>query len=154
MLELVKEKPVLCTPDTFDADTALSNIVIEEETECTICAEPIPHYKPTLFAGIEINPACDICKTPPNDTETQSEELSKLARADLEIKHAKVKPKDVIRKRVKEKLEARFKNGEISIEEMRLLEEHLVKELTEELLINFGEDHNKDVDETTHVEND
>ena len=36
--EVVKEKPVLCSPDTFDADTALSNIVIEEEIECTICA--------------------------------------------------------------------------------------------------------------------
>ena len=138
----------MCSPDTFDADTALSNIVIEEEIECTICAEPIHHYKPTLFAGIEMNPACDICKTSSNDTETQSEELNKLARADLERKHEKVKPEDIIRQRVKKKLEARFKNGEIGIriEEMRVLEEDLVKELAAELLNNFGEDSNRDVD--------
>ena len=101
-----------------------------------------------------MNPACDICKTSSNDTETQSEQLNKLARADLERKHDKVKPEDIIRQRVKKKLEARFKNGEIGIEEMRVLEEDLVKELAAELLNNFGEDSNRDVDESTHVEND
>ena len=99
-----------------------------------------------------MNPACDICKTSSNDTETQSEQLNKLARADLERKHEKVKPEDIIRQRVKK--EARFKNGEIGIEEMRVLEEDLVKELAAELLNNFGEDSNRDVDESTHVEND
>ena len=152
--ELVKEKHALCNPDTFDADGAFTSNAIEEEIECTICAEAIPHYKPTIFAGIEMNPACDACKTPSNDNETQSEELNKLAKADLERKHEKVKPKDLIRQKVKEKVEARLKNGEISIEEMRVLEEVLVKELTEEMLNNFGKDHNKDVDETEHVEND
>ena len=37
---------------------------------------------------------------------------------------------------------------------MRVLEEDLVKELAAELLNNFGEDSNRDVDESTHVEND
>ena len=89
--ELVKEIPGMCSPDTFDADTAFSNIVSEEEIDSTICAEPIPRYKPTLFAGIEMNPPCDKCKPASNDIETKSEELIKLARADLEIKHEKVK---------------------------------------------------------------
>ena len=82
----MKEKPVLHSPDTFDADTVLPNNVIEDEIECTICAEPIHNYQPTLFAGIEMNPACDVCKTPSNDNKTQSEKLTTLAKDDLERK--------------------------------------------------------------------
>ena len=40
--ESVKENLLLCSPDTFDADTALPNNVIEDKIECTICAEPFP----------------------------------------------------------------------------------------------------------------
>ena len=32
-------------------------------------------YKPEYFNGIEMNPACDECKRPSVETQTQSEEL-------------------------------------------------------------------------------
>ena len=43
--------------------------------DCTICAEPIPDYKPSLFNGIEMNPACESCKEFSSDTEAHSEEI-------------------------------------------------------------------------------
>ena len=46
-----------------------------ETEDCTICAEPIPDYKPSLFNGIEMNPACESCKEFSSDTEAHSEEI-------------------------------------------------------------------------------
>ena len=46
-----------------------------------------------------MNPACDVCKTPSNDNETQSEKLPTLAKDDLERKDEKVKPEEKIRQK-------------------------------------------------------
>ena len=35
-----------------------------EGIDCTVCAEPILNYEPEYFNAIEMNPACDNCKTP------------------------------------------------------------------------------------------
>ena len=109
-------------------------------TECTICAEPIPNYKPTLFFGTKMNPACDLCKSPSLDTETCSENLqikpSNLAEDNLEAKPEKknVELDEKIRQKVKTKLEVKFLNGDISRAEMEKLEEELGQELRAELI--------------------
>ena len=83
-------------------------------TECTICTEPIPNCKRTLFFGIEMNPACDLCKSPSLDTEADSEKLetkpSNEAKDDLESKpkKEKVERDEKIRQKVKTKLEVKF----------------------------------------------
>ena len=137
----VNEKfvPITSNLNTNVTETALSEDTIEEDIiECTICAELIPNYQPTLFFGVEINPACDMCNPP---SKTSSENLSNLSKADLERKHNKedIKPREKIRLKVQKKLKVKFENGEISREEMKQLEEDLVKELEEELVNNLGE---------------
>ena len=79
------------------------------------------NYKPTLFFGIKMNPACDLCK-------------SNVAEDDLESKPEKEKVEldEKIRQKVKTKLEVKFLNGDISRAEMEKLEEELVKELVAE----------------------
>ena len=122
------------------ADKARSNDTIEEDIiECTICADPIPNYEPSLFNGVEINPACDLCNPP---SPSQSENLPNLTGADLERKYKKedLKPKERIRLKVQNKLKVRFENAEISREELKELEEELVKDLEEELIINLGKE--------------
>ena len=50
----------------------------DEETLCSICANPIPNYTPKFFEGIPINPACTKCgdetesKTADQNTETEN----------------------------------------------------------------------------------
>jgi hypothetical protein len=44
------------------------------QEDCTICAEPIQNYEPEYFNGVEINPACDDCKSPFAETWFRSEE--------------------------------------------------------------------------------
>ena len=122
-----------------------NNIVADATIECTICAEPIPDYEPTLFNGVEMNPACKPRKTPSLDIVAHSvkieTKLSNLAKDDIALKHGKekVKPAEKIRQAVKKKLDERFNNGEINREEIETLEEVLVKELKEEIL---GENEN------------
>ena len=128
------------TPNIFLPDTTFPNTTIE----CTICAEPISNYEPTLFNGIEVNPACEICKNSPSDAANLSEKantcatkLPNFTKADLEIIHKRLKPEEKIRKKVREKLEVRFLNDEIKREEMQELEEELVRDLEAELLNNL-----------------
>ena len=66
---------------------------VEEIIECTICAEPILEFVPDYFMGLDMNPACDGCKSPTVDTDAQSEEHSSMvanklqsAKGDLERK--------------------------------------------------------------------
>ena len=92
----VNEKfvPITSNLNTNVTETALSEDTIEEDIiECTICAELIPNFQPTLFFGVEINPACDMCNPP---SKTSSENLSNLSKADLERKHNKedIKPRE------------------------------------------------------------
>ena len=49
------------------------------EEDCTICAEPIKNYEPEYFDGVEMNPACDNCKSPAFKTKIPSEQLSNVA---------------------------------------------------------------------------
>ena len=128
----VKEEPVMRNPNIFLPDTTFPNNTIE----CTICAEPILNYEPTLFNGIEMNPACDICKNSSSDGANLSKKINTCAnklpnftKADQEIISKRLKPEEKIRKKVKEKLEVRFLNGEIKREEMQELEEELVRDL-------------------------
>ena len=97
------------------------------------------NYEPTLFSGIEMNPACEACRTPSNETNRRKLQPN-FPKADLERNYEKAKPENKIRQRVREKLEVRFKNGEIDREKLEELEEDLVKDLTAELLNNPGED--------------
>ena len=106
----VNEKfvPITSNLNTNVTETALSEDTIEEDIiECTICAELIPNYQPTLFFGVEINPACDMCNPP---SKTSSENLSNLSKADLERKHNKedIKPKEKIRLKVQKKIKVKF----------------------------------------------
>jgi hypothetical protein len=93
--------------------------------------------EPSLFNGVEINPACDLCNPP-----SPSANLPNLTGADLERSHNKEKlePKERIRLKVQNKLKVKFKNGELSKEELKELEEELVKDLEEELIINLGKE--------------
>ena len=43
------------------------------EEDCTICAKPIKNYEPEFFHGVEMNPACDDCKSPASETQISSE---------------------------------------------------------------------------------
>ena len=71
------------------------------------------------------------------NTNTCATKLPNFTKADLEIIHKRLKPEEKIRKKVKEKLEVRFLNGEIKREEMQELEEELVRDLEAELLKNL-----------------
>jgi hypothetical protein len=112
------------------------NTIEEDIIECTICAEPIPCSKSTLFFGVEINPACNLCKPP---SEPHSENLPSLTKADLERNHGNndLTPKERIRLKVQKKLRLKFESGEINREEMRGLEEELVRDLEKELVKNL-----------------
>ena len=88
----------------MSADPCLSS---NPEEDCTICAEPIHNYKPEYFDGLEMNPACDNCKTPSLETQISSKQLSNVP-TDL---HA-INPDDVDRKE-KEPNEKAEKNEDI-----------------------------------------
>ena len=109
----------------------------DKNARCFI-TEPIPNYKPRLFFGTEMNPACYLCSPP---SETDSENLPNVTKADLQrspIKHD-LTPKERIKLKVQEKLRFKFENGEISSEDMKELEEELVEDLEEELVKNLKE---------------
>ena len=120
---------------------------MEEEIECTICAEIIPNYEPEYFDGIEINPACDSCNPSSTETEKQLDDLCNgvtandtVANDDLNRKTEEEKARREIRSRVRAKLETRFRNGEISRDAIPDLEEELVNELEQELLAEADEE--------------
>ena len=81
-LKAVIEKAKVCDVDSNQnfinlKSSETSSLDTKLETEdCTICAEPIPDYKPSLFNGIEMNPACESCKEFSSDTEAHSEETA------------------------------------------------------------------------------
>ena len=77
-LEEVKPLPVV------DSETSFASNPVEEALECSVCAEPIHLYKPEYFNGIEMNPACDECKTPL--TLTESEELRDKLETNVEFR--------------------------------------------------------------------
>jgi hypothetical protein len=137
-----EEKPL-----PVDAESSLASIPVEGALECSICAEPIHKYKPEYFNGIEMNPACDDCKTPSVEILTQSEvlgdaqpesppkdEVEKLNNTEIEKARRKIHLK------VKAKIEIRCRNVEISRTDKAVLEEELVTELEEELLKDFKEE--------------
>ena len=67
----------LCTLTVMmSADHCLSS---NPEEDCTICAEPIKNYEPEYFDGVEMNPACDNCKSPALETQIPSEQISNVA---------------------------------------------------------------------------
>ena len=131
------------------------------ETNCTICAILINDYKPKYFLNIEKNPACDDCCDSTDDEdanyehgkekfevkqEAQSEEHSNMvatklqaSKGDLERKNEEEiqKMKWNVRLKVKTKLEARLKNGEINRNMYDELEEELVAELEAEFFKDF-----------------
>ena len=134
---VVEENPVSAV-----TETSLSNETVEESVECSICAEVINDFVPTYFSGVEINPACDECKGPAEETENILEENYNNATTNLdaaendnERKNAEAieKTRRKIRPKVKAKLEIKIKNGEISEDAANDLEEELVKELEAEL---------------------
>ena len=59
----------------MSADSFLSS---PPDEDCTICAEPIQNYKPDYFDGVEMNPACDNCKTPTLETQTSLKHLNNV----------------------------------------------------------------------------
>ena len=128
-------------PVATSAEPAMPN---PSEEECTICAEPIQNYEPEYFDGIEMNPACDACKSPFGEPEIQPEELfidttaevQTVANDTKEIENAREK----IRSKVKAKLEERFSRGEISRTDIPALEDELVSDLYEELLKDLEEE--------------
>jgi hypothetical protein len=141
---VAEEKPVDTT------ETFVPSNLVEEEIECTICGEPINIYEPEYFNEVEINPACDNCKTQPVETQIQSDELDNSEGAaeldsfphgyfDAENVSKLEKARSKIRLRVKAKLENRCRNGELSRNDITDLEEELVTELEMELLEDFEE---------------
>ena len=52
-------------PDSLEvpitANDALGNQSVHSDTMCSICADPIPNYKPKYFLGEAFKPACDNC---------------------------------------------------------------------------------------------
>ena len=49
---------------------------MDDSLECTVCAEPIDRYEPEYFNGVEMNPACNSCKTPSFENQILLEEPS------------------------------------------------------------------------------
>ena len=74
-------KGMLTAASITSTDTSiLSSLGIEpsllsnsEGIDCTVCAEPILNYKPEYFNAVEMNPACDNCKIPSDETQLQPE---------------------------------------------------------------------------------
>lgn len=128
------------------SEPSLPTNAVEEIIECTICAEPIFEFVPDYFMGLEMNPACDGCKSPTSDPTVITEDTEpssmvvnnklKSAKGDLERndKEEIEKIRWKIRIKVKTKLEARLRNGEISRDMFKDLEEALVEELEAELV--------------------
>ena len=56
---MVKNHPTSVEPLNSDHLTNALGVGIEEI--CSICAKPIPHFKPDYFMGEKINPACYDC---------------------------------------------------------------------------------------------
>ena len=115
--------------------------------DCTICAEPIHNYVPEYFNGVEMNAACESCKSPSVENQKQNEEPNKdlateLTKFSYDAGHRKTeekieKARRKVRSKAKAKLEMKLKNGDISRYEVFDLEEKLVKELDEEILADF-----------------
>ena len=57
----------------------------DNNEECTVCAEPISKYKPEYFNGVEMNAACESCKSPSVESQIQYEELSEGLATDLPL---------------------------------------------------------------------
>ena len=128
-------------PVATSAEPAMPN---PSEEECTICAEPIQNYEPEYFDGIEMNPACDACKSPFGEPEIQPEELFNDTTAEVQTVANNTKEiesaRGNIRSKVKAKLEERFSRGEISRTDIPALEDELVSDLYEELLKDLEEE--------------
>ena len=132
-----------------EIEPSLPNGTVDENIECSICAEVINDFVPTYFFGVETNPACDGCKGPAVETETRSEEnyynaATNLddAENDIERQNEELieKAKRNIRPKVQAKLQRKLRNGEISEDAAKDLEEELVKELEAELEEDFEEE--------------
>ena len=135
---------MLTASSITSSDTSISSSLGREPSlpsnsegiDCTICAEPILNYKPEYFNTIEINPACDNCKIPSDETLLQPELSNRKAAADdieREKKEEIERVRRGIRYKVKAKLEIKLRKGEISRNNISDLEDELVKELEEEL---------------------
>ena len=67
-LVVVEENPLSAV-----TETSLPDETVEENIECSICAEVIHDFIPTYFSGVEMNPACDGCKGSSEESETQAD---------------------------------------------------------------------------------
>ena len=109
----------------------------DEEITCTICAQPISPYIPKFICGVEVNPACKDCQYS-SDSDACSIDLEDpVNTVKLDNENNFLKPEEKIAKKIKisikTKLEVRLKNGEITEQEKKILEEELLEEMKEEI---------------------
>ena len=168
-LEKSKEEKLEASTETHVKDEPISlnsNASDQEEISCTICAEPIADYIPKYFHETEINPACSSCQDssessnnlpdittfssmdmPTSLQETKATASLPVLTESFAVKHVdEAKREEMetvrneIRRKVKTKLQVKFKDGEISRAALNVLEKELVEELEEEAAEDFKAD--------------